>query len=108
RDRRFLQRRAELAQPVAIDETPLLVTSLIFAPDGTVLSALERQRLANAVTAAGREGAWSVAVMGPDELVVSRGAAVTALLEEAGIAPERIAVVAGERQVDLAEVRVRR
>jgi hypothetical protein len=109
RDRLFLQERLALgAPPPPPSDAPRTVTAIVFAPDDAAVPPLERARLANAVAAAGMDGAWTVAASGDPSLADARAANVRALLVEAGVPADRIGVVAGERQVDLAEVRVRR
>ena len=108
-DRVLLQQRLDLTVlPPPPGPVSWLVTALVMVPDSAELPALERQRLARSVVATGVAGDWSVTVSGDDDLAGARGDAIAALLVEGGVVPDRITVDRGEREVDLAEVRVRR
>ncbi|TVQ30314.1 MAG: hypothetical protein EA356_15240 [Geminicoccaceae bacterium] len=108
-DRRLLERRLALLEPPPPPpDAPRMLTALVFAPGSVELSALEQERLRGGLERFGSAGEWSVAVHGDSELARARAAVVRGLLLDAGIDAERVAVVDGDRQVDLAEVRVRR
>ncbi|MFW5835152.1 MAG: hypothetical protein ACOCYE_13750, partial [Pseudomonadota bacterium] len=109
RDRVLLERRLELGDPPPPPPpAPIVVTAVVFAPDGRALVPLERARLANALALAGSGGRWDVVVHGDPALVEPRGRAIVEALAEDGLEVPDIAVLAGDRPVDLAEVRIRR
>jgi len=107
-DRRELARRARIqagleAPPVP---APQRVTTLVFPPASTTLTERERARLDRALARAGRDGAWLVRTGGA--LAEPRAAAARAALVAEGIAPGDIATGRLERDVDVAEIAVRR
>ncbi|MFP4125750.1 MAG: hypothetical protein ACLFU0_03795, partial [Alphaproteobacteria bacterium] len=109
RDRLLLERRLELRDPPPPPPpSPIVVTAVVFPPDSPTLVPLERARLANGVARTGGGGRWDVVVHGDQALVEPRGRAIVEALAEDGLEVPDIAVVAGDRPVDLAEVRIRR
>lgn len=108
RDRLELARRAriqaELDEPSA--PPPRRVTVLAFAPSTASVGARERERLERALAAVGTEGAWLVRTGGA--LAERRATAAREALLAAGIDPAAIETASFDRDVDVAEIAVRR
>jgi hypothetical protein len=107
-DRRELERRARIQQGLQAPPTPPAerVTALVFPPASARLSERERARLERALALAGRDGAWLVRTGGA--LAGPRAAAARDALVAAGIAPADVATGRLDRDVDVAEIAVRR
>jgi hypothetical protein len=108
RDRSELARRARIREGLDAPSAPtaVRVTVLAFPPSSARLSERERARLERALALVGSEGDWLVRTGGA--LAEPRAAAVEAALVAAGIARADVAVGALDRDVDLAEIAVRR
>ncbi|NBB71452.1 MAG: hypothetical protein GVY33_14225 [Alphaproteobacteria bacterium] len=108
RDRRELARRLRIREAREAASAPTFerVTAVAFPPAGTRLSERERTRLERALEAGGTAGAWIVRTGGG--LAEARAEAVREALVAAGVAPEDVATGALDRDVDVAEIAVRR
>jgi hypothetical protein len=108
RDRRELDRRAGIRDSLAAPPPNAAerVTTLAFAPGATRLTAREHARLGRALAIVGRDGSWIVRTGGA--LAQGRAAAALDALAAAGIEPARVATARLDRDVDLAEIAVRR
>ncbi len=108
RDREELERRRRVLAAAAAPEVAQLerVTAIAFAPGSSVVASLERDRLQQAVVRAGRDGTWLVRAGGP--LGEARAQAVLTSLVANGVEAEAVRTAATDRDVDLAEVVVRR
>jgi len=108
RDRLELARRLRIreAREASPMPTPERVTAVVFPPASARLTERERARLERALEAGGIAGAWSVRTGGG--LAQARAQTLRDALVAAGIAPEDVVTGALERDVDVAEIAVRR
>lgn len=108
RDRLALARRAAIREALEPPPGPTFerVTAVVFPPGSASLTARERARLARALDAVDTAGPWTVRVGGSE--AEARGDAVRAALVELGVAAAAIGVEPLERDVDVAEIVVRR
>lgn len=108
RDRALLAQRAALLDafenPPAVP--PERVTVVAFAPEATTIGGFERRRLEAAVRATAAAPEWLVRAGGPSG--DARAAAVAAVLVALDVPRTAITLEIGDRDVDVAEVAVRR
>jgi len=108
RDRRELARRLGIREARVASSAPSFerVTAVVFPPAGTRLTERERTRLERALGARGTAGEWRVRTGGG--LADARARAVRDALVAAGIPAAEVATGTLGRDVDVAEIAVRR
>lgn len=108
RDRRELARRAQVI--AALEAPPPdaaeRLTAVVFPPGSAELTARERARLVRALSASSTAGRWIVRTGEP--FAAARAEAVRTLLVELGVPATAVVTARRERDVDVAEIAVRR